>query len=110
MITRRMLEMAAKAARYDVNFEAEVNDWYAHGHDEEGDVEAWWNPGKSDRDAFRLADALHLMIDMDERRVRVISGPLTHVAEIVYGEHDRMAINRLAIVTVAAQVGEAMVG
>jgi hypothetical protein len=60
-------------------------------------------------DAFRLADHFRLMVDMDERRVRAICGPMTRVVEIAYVTHDRMAINRLAIVTLVAEIGEAMV-
>lgn len=97
------LKLAAKARGYEV---ARVAD--------DGEslllvgIQEPWNPRKYSRDAFDLADHLHLMLDMDETRIRVIYGPMTRVVEIKYGAHDRMQVNRLAIVTIAAEIGEAM--
>jgi hypothetical protein len=109
MITRRMLEMAAKAAGIIHEGPASFGAALLVPDPAGKEYPSPWNPGGDDGDAFRLADALHLMVDMDERRVRVICGPMTRIVEIPYGVHDRMAINRLAIVMIAAEIGEAMV-
>lgn len=99
---RHLLEMAAKAGGLDIDFETKKGDYFSIRRSP-----YFWNAGLNTKQAFELADHLRLMVDMGDTKVRVICGPMTRVVEIPYGEHDRMAVNRLAILMIAAEIGEA---
>lgn len=94
-----LLKLAAKAAGLAIDFTKKKGEYFsivgtAHH----------WNPGLNSQQAFELADALHLMIDMTADRVRVTAGAMDHICNVAYGPHNRMAINRLAILRVAADI------
>ena len=102
---RELLEQAAKAAAYEIDFDGPVNGWYVNGYDENGDPAAWWNPLTDDGDALRLAVKLGMML-------KVVSG---YVVATVNGEScyeqlnpDPYAATRRAIVRAAAAIGEAL--
>lgn len=106
MTDRELLEPAAKAAGYDINFEDPINDYYVNGYDSNGDPHSWWNPLIDDGDALRLAvdlklDILHYFDDVgvDEQHMQL--------ARCEYGSDPRAA-TRLAIVCAAAEIGKAM--
>lgn len=104
IVEREMLELAAKAAGYEINFEEPVNDWYPHGYDEGGDVDKWWNPLLDDGDALRLAVKLRINI--------MFNGGFHHVGLDRWVSDicclGGMAEIRRAIVRAAAEIGRAM--
>lgn len=51
---QQMLVLAAKAVGYDINFSEPINGYYPHGYNDQGDVEAYWDPSRSDGDSRRL--------------------------------------------------------
>lgn len=102
MNERELLELAAGAAGFtEFTWNTEPRARRPNG------VASFWNPLTDDSDALRLADHLRMMIDITDTRVRVMAGALAHVTEIPYAQHDRAAINRLAIVMTAADVQRA---
>jgi hypothetical protein len=116
---RELLELAAKAAGYEINFDEPVNDWYPHGYDENGDVDKWWNARLDDGDALRLAAKLRIDIDhgspLDNSAyirasrcgIEMVRDPVSSIEEID-GDSSRSASMCLAILRVAAQIGKAM--
>lgn len=106
MDDRKLLELAAKAAGYDINFNEPVNDWYPHGYDSDGNVAKWWNPIKCDGDALRLAVTLEMAVTVycvctdaqayGKGSIRETDGT------------DNYATTRRAIVRAAAAIGEQM--
>lgn len=104
---KELLVLAARAARYDVNFDEPVNDWYPHGYDEHGDVSKWWNPLMDDGDALRLAVKLGIQI---WRRPSGVEG--IHKGSVLTSPQtepllpDPYAATRCAIVRAAAAIGE----
>lgn len=100
---RHLLAMAAKAAGVDIDFGRTQNEYYGIRG-----TARWWNPGLSTSQAFDLADHLRLMIDMSDKRVSVTFGPIANRVTLEYEHHDRMAVNRLAILLLAAEIGEMM--
>lgn len=104
---RELLELAAKAASYDVNFDdGHINGWYAKGYDQNGDVEEWWNPLTDDAAALRLAVKLELGIAVQRTFTEVCDGVMKHCAE-KHGDNP-CAATRRAIVRTAAEIGRAM--
>lgn len=111
MSDRELLEMAAKAAGYDVNFEeGDVNGWYPHGYLEDGDVDAWWNPIADDGDALRLAAALRLSVHVGDFDVDVLPLECDHCTTKTWEEFDgnKAKAWRRAIVESAAEIGRSM--
>jgi hypothetical protein len=103
MTELQMLKHAARAGGLAIDWNKKKGEYYSIMH-----TPHFWNPGLCTKQAFELADHLRLMVDMDDTRVRVVLGPLTRVVALKYNGKDRMAANRLAIVMLAAQVGESM--
>jgi hypothetical protein len=99
-----LLQMAAKAGGLDIDFTVRKGEYYSVRG-----TPYWWNAGVNTKHAFDLADHLRLMIDMTDKRVRVTCPRDMRVVDLSYDEHPRMAINRLAILMIAAEIGEAMV-
>jgi hypothetical protein len=106
MTDKELLELAAKAAGYDVNFAEETNGWYPHGYDHHGDVDTWWNPLKCDGDALRLAVKLGLVITPNYH----VEQPSLGIIEFTEIEDspDPYTPTRRAIVRAAAEIGKAM--
>lgn len=103
MTEKEYLQLAAKAAGLNIDWERQRGPYYAiRGTDKV------WHAGLSDYQAFRLANKLHLMVDMNTTRCRVLHYPEPIVSlEMPYpsqDENDRMHINRLCIVRAAAEI------
>lgn len=112
MTDKELLELAAKAAGYDIDFESPVNGFYVNGYDENGDPAAWWNPLTDDGDALRLAVKLGLSIRIDACSDGVaidVYGEWDDApkgAQEIYERHERAyAATRRAIVRAAAEIG-----
>ena len=115
---RELLELAAKAAGYEV--------WQGRGHqadmlfmrlkkpDPTGKCSGReWNPLQDDGDALRLAVGLHLRVFPQEKCCYVESCPESllgepGVSELEMHGSDRYAATRRAIVRAAAAIGEGM--
>ena len=111
---RELLELAAKAAGYSINFEGPVNGFYVNGYDENGDPAAWWNPLEDDGDALRLAVKLKLLVVICRHYVETIwdgcmmveyGGPI----KLKLGD-DPYAATRRAIVRASADIGKKTLG
>ena len=105
---KKLLELAAKAAGYAVDFECEVNGYFANGYCEDGNVDEWWNPLTDDGDAMRLAVRLELNVNVERTTVDVYDrdARLSRVwAEEVSDPYDA---TRRAIVRAAAEIGKEM--
>jgi len=104
---RELLELAAKAAGYEVNFDEPVNGWYANGYDDNGDPSHWWNPLKSDGDALRLAVKLSMSVEISEHEdsTYAYAGPQPRVYGYEMWKGDKDAATRRAIVLAAAELG-----
>jgi len=98
---RELLEMAAKAAGFDIQWQYErpyVGDWLAR---------RWWNPLTDDGDALRLAVTSGFSIITEPFYVRIHSiKDVFLVREEVLC--DGFAATRRAIVRAAAEIGKAM--
>lgn len=104
MDDRKLLEQAAEAAGYTIDFEEPVNGFYVNGYDENGDPAAWWNPLIDDGDALRLAVNFGLLLrnrdDLADAYSREYSkGTLPK---------DKYAAMRRVIVRAAAEIGKAL--
>ena len=104
MTDRKLLELAAKAAGY------EVLSWYGERYTTtDGDRLFPWNPLVDDGDALRLAVKLGIEYGFgyshDESIQRVIVDDKTHV--LVENDNPNAATRR-AIVRAAAEIGRAM--
>lgn len=102
MNERELLELAARAGGLRIDFDKKKGEYFSIVG-----TPYFWNAGLNSQQAFELADHLRMMIDITDTRVRVMAGALAHVTEIPYAQHDRAAINRLAIVMTAADVQRA---
>lgn len=114
MDDRELLEAAARAAGVDVRWH---EPWQCHVH-----VGAWhagrplmhrgqmaWSPLADDGDAFRLAVALRMEVDVYYGEVA--SGEEGDRQQTLIGEgDDRCAEVRRAIVRAAAEIGKALAG
>lgn len=113
MTDRELLEMAAKAAEFRVSHWAEYG-LYVGATDDCVRLE-WWNPLTDDGDALRLAVKLGLAIRVLEKCAFVESDPETLLGQSqyseleMYGNSDRYAATRRAIVRAAAEIGKGMV-
>ena len=109
MNDREILELAAKAAGYEIDFDEPVNGWYVNGYDENGDPAAWWNPLTDDGDALRLAVKLHFTILSNETASWIAHGMhKMNIAEEYHNGDDPYAATRRAIVRAAAEIGKTL--
>lgn len=110
MNDRELLEKAAKAANYPIEFDGEVNGYFPNGRDENGNVAEWWNPLTDDGDCARLESACELGITW--LRGFVISHNTNHkegyyAYEVeLYSDHggDKNAARRRASTRAAAKL------
>lgn len=110
MSDRELLELAAKAAGYQIDQRATFMTWRDSkcfallnvkcGHD-------LWNPLADDGDALRLAVKLELIVDTHGSHVQVSYPFDTPLAFEKIGD-DPCAATRLAITRAAAEIGKAM--
>ena len=116
MTDRELLELAAKAAAYEIDFDEPVNGWYVNGYDENGDPAAWWNPLTDDGDALRLAVKLGLEVSMGAKArdpetkeqfdITMVTGGDAFKTE--HHNDDPCAATRRAIVRAAAEIGKTL--
>lgn len=113
MTDREMLELAAKAAGYGVEWDAGESCFWGYYPDEIRDVDCPWNPLNDDGDALRLAVKLKLAIRPLDKCVFVESDPETLLGQSQFSElemygSDAYAATRRAIVRAAAAIGQSM--
>lgn len=99
---RELLALAAKAAGFEIWWRGDRAITQATGY---------WNPIDDDGDALRLAVVLKFQVTLGTYRdheVTVFNDRMVEVTEHVHYQQDMMAAARLAIVRVAAAIGEAM--
>ncbi len=105
---REMLELAAKAAGYGVQWDADESCFWGYYPDEIRDVDCPWNPLTDDGDALRLAVKLKLNVDLayeEECVVRVFNE--AHFFKESTAQDPYVATRR-AIVRAAAAIGQSM--
>jgi hypothetical protein len=118
MNDKELLELAAKAAKYDYQIQKEV-DPYSRRHEDNfylrnhsiartRDYEIYWNPLENDADAFRLAVKLGKAISV-RTNCTVILGVVDDIGFIkeVHND-DPYAATRRAILLAAAEIGRGM--
>lgn len=105
MKDREMLELAAKAAGYELVFPENAADGNFHfGPDGNFNI---WNPLTSDGDALRLAAVIEVEVSLGQcggivYKRRPMKESITELSE------DYMAAIRLAITRAAAEIGKDM--
>lgn len=107
MIDREMLELAAKAAGYEVEVD---HKGVFHIHEGTGS-QSWrpWNPLDDDGDALRLAVKLGLDIEMQEDCVYANGFGVQNYQLFEWHNNDPYAATRRAIVkAAAAEIGKGM--
>lgn len=113
MTDRELLELAAKAAGYDIVWATDLNGFvfrpFGHG------PRTMFSPLNNDGEALRLAVALRLQLDMSRSLVAVGYGKFTRhslqrekEAIIEFKDGDELGCVRRAIVRAAAEIGKAM--
>lgn len=109
---RELLELAAKAAGFDIDWKKPLV-----GNGEEYPVKLnmkyrqleSWTPLENDGDALRLAVALSMDIEINQISVSVFAGyRYPGVTERCEGPDSRAKAVRLAITKAAAEIGRAM--
>lgn len=102
---RELIELAAKAAGYDVGENSHIPSGGMWVNDEI--VGDWkWNPLGDDGDAMRLANTLNILIGVG---MAWTAGNQNHGASFDgYPEGELFSATRRAIVRAAAAIGEAM--
>ena len=97
MTDRELLELAAKAAGYDVTWLKDSQ--FIHDGDD------WWDPLTDDGDALRLAVKLHMQVSITTESCRAETLPVLGVR---VNDNDEFAATRRAVVMAAAAVGREM--
>ena len=107
MTNKKLLELAAKAAGYELDwFEVELGDpdCYSRWYCDLKETRISWNPLIDDGDALRLAVKLKMIVDPYAGVVAIQKD----VVIAVLNEDDMMAAVRRAIVRAAAEIGKEM--
>lgn len=107
MEDRELLEMAAKAAGYQVDT-GFADCPLIFGEDAGHDGPREWNPLEDDGDALRLAAGLCLNVLSSEACVVAEDEKGVECIEYFYGPEDYTSGWRRAIVSAAAEIGKAM--
>jgi len=107
MEDRELLEMAAKAAGYQVDT-GFADCPLIFGEDAGHDGPREWNPLEDDGDALRLAAGLCLNVLSSEACVVAEDEKGVECIEYFYGPEDYTSGWRRAIVRAAAEIGKAM--
>ena len=97
MTDRELLELAAKAAGYDVTWLKDSQ--FIHDGDD------WWDPLTDDGDALRLAVKLHMQVSITTESCRAETLPVLGVR---VNDNDEFAATRRAITRAAAEIGKEM--
>ena len=107
MNDRELLELAAKAAGYEVEFVRNSGCFYRC---EEDIGREEWNPLDDDGDAMRLLTKLNLEIERSKLADRAYVGLVGEApwVEYVNDEQDIYACTRRAIVCASAEIGRGM--
>ena len=101
MTDREYLELAARAAGYDIDW----NDWLdcgSHTKYRNRTTGQWWNAEQDDGDALRLA--MHLGMRVSLREAHADGGEI----RICDNSDDWMCATRRAIVRAASEIGKGM--
>lgn len=105
MTDRELLELAAKAAGYQMNIvRSQEKDGTVTFYMEPSNL--YWNPLIDDGDALRLAVKLRLEVAIHETETGVINGNL--IGGIEKHNDDPYAATRRAIVRAAAEIGKSL--
>lgn len=104
MTDQELLELAAKAADLEINFDdlLDCGGYTVYGNNTE---HKWWNPLTDDGDALRLAVKLSIHVTYYDKACTATSDGF--ISEIMYND-DPYAATRRAIVRAAAEIGKAM--
>lgn len=105
MTDRELLELAAKAAGYQVDT-GFADCPLIFGEDAGPDGPREWNPLTDDGDALRLAVKLHMSVSINSDATDVYDGERSHLRELHHA--NATAATRRAIVRAAAAIGEEM--
>ena len=107
MTDKELLELAAKAAGYTIEWD-DASVW--NPVIVNGDSEAYWNPLTSDSDALRLAVKLKMRISIDALPIGyVVVLSDSPISKDIHEEiDDPYAATRRAIVRAAAAIGQEM--
>jgi hypothetical protein len=110
MNDRELLEFAAKAAGYELDWDVPPKSppWVITGSGEERGPTYQFSPLKDDGDALRLAVKLKIDVCFDFDRVDAVYEDELYVAEYFYQNPptDKNAATRRAIVRAAAEIGK----
>lgn len=108
MNDRELLELAAKAAGYGVQWDADESCFWGYYPDEIRDVDCPWNPLTDDGDALRLAVKLRIDVTFNETDLFAFppDGSLGESESMSVSDH--YAATRRVIVRAAAEIGKAM--
>ena len=104
MTDRELLEMAAKAAGYEINGYSER---YGALVNEADGVSMWWNPLTNDEEALRLVVKLRIHITNSQSDARATTLYVTAIEPLTNGPY---ATTRRAIVRAAAEIGKQIEG
>lgn len=122
MTDKQLLELAAKAAKYDYRIRKEIDpysrrdeyNFYLRNRSisRKQDYEIYWNPLANDGDALRLAVKLGLFVDTYDAEILVgwvvdKDSMLSETLDQPKG-NDPYAATRRAIVLAAANIGKSM--
>lgn len=109
MTDKELLELAAKAAKFEIDARASFMTWRENnliallnssgGH-------SLWNPLTDDGDALRLAVKLEILVDVCDKYTDATDGRYADICEIHHG--DKYSATRLAIVRAAAEIGKSL--
>lgn len=101
MSDRKLLEMAAKAAGFNLEWQdnkPHIGDWLRR---------EWWNPLTDDGDALRLAVKLNIGISRSDKRFEKVRTAFISDFELFSStDEDVYAATRFAIVRAAAEIGK----
>ncbi len=111
MTDKELLELAAKAAEIDLDWNIPPNSktpWRMTGKGDDRGPADEWNPLTDDGDALRLAVKLNLGVTVDGYEVEVVTPLLCTFVEKATMGYSIEEATRRAIVRAAAEIGKEM--